>query len=438
MSDINERLNTLLGAQGVMRGSDWRDRIEALERQRREGAYGIERVVPGELVERETGRFFRVRETFPLDTYQGALPLGSALAARPEQIALSACDEALEAFDPSTAVFLDTETTGLSGGAGTVAFLVGAGYFEDGAFVLEQCFMRDFDEEEPMLEYLGELFRRCETVVTYNGKAFDVPLLRSRFISNRMPYRLDSILHFDLLHAARRFWKPRLQDCSLGRVEEDVLGIQRQGDVPSHLIPRMWLDYLNTGDARPLGRVFYHHKMDILSLASLTGLLAEALVSPDGSGFEHAEDRLALMRLHCRQRRYEAALASGRRVLEQEEQPSSLRRECLTLMAHACRRLNDWDGMAEAWRLLLHENPKSLEARLELAKFHEHRARDLQEAERICAETLEFLDIQEALGHDACHSSAYREDFLHRLARIRRKMARQQLDGPPLPDLDTG
>ncbi|MBI5093417.1 MAG: ribonuclease H-like domain-containing protein [Candidatus Hydrogenedentes bacterium] len=280
MSDIKDRIQSLLrNHQGLMAGSDWRVRLEELSRQREAGEFEIDKVVPGELRGEGDDHFYHTQQDFPLDYLQGDIHLGSALEAIPEHIALAACDPDLDGFDPSTAVFVDTETTGLSGGTGTMAFLVGVGYFTGDCFRLEQCFMRDFDEEEPMLRYLDGLFARAEAVVTYNGKSFDLPLLRTRFISNRIPFRLDSAVHFDLLHASRRFWKQRLRDCSLGNVERVVLGVQRLGDVNSAEIPEIWFDYLRTRDARKLERVFYHHKHDILSLAALTGWLSRWCIS---------------------------------------------------------------------------------------------------------------------------------------------------------------
>jgi len=166
VADVQDKLKTLLNMQGVMSGADFRAKAE--------------------------DGFYLVRSDFPLDTAHGTMTLGSALDAEARHIAVSANDEELQAFDPETAVFVDTETTGLMGGAGTVAFLIGVGYFTDGVFRLDQCFMRDYDDEEPMLRYLNGLFKEAETLVSFNGKSFDLPLMRTRFITNRIPFRLDS------------------------------------------------------------------------------------------------------------------------------------------------------------------------------------------------------------------------------------------------------
>ena len=191
MADIKDKLKDLLANPGIMKGSDLRKERERIDEQRRSGDFEIGQCIPGQVIGEEGDSFYLVRHDFPLQMKQGPLELGAVLDTVADHVALSACDDELRNFDPATAVFMDTETTGLAGGTGTVAFLVGAGFFHEGKFRLEQCFMRDFDDEEPMLHYLDELFKRAETVVSFNGKSFDVPLLRTRFITNRIPFHLD-------------------------------------------------------------------------------------------------------------------------------------------------------------------------------------------------------------------------------------------------------
>ena len=421
MSDLRDKLQQLLERQGVMRGAEWRRKTEELAQRRASGEFEIDRIVPGEVVGDASEGFYLARTDFPLDTAHGNITLGEALLALPEHVALSANDTDLRDFTPETAIFLDTETTGLAGGSGTVAFLVGAGYFDGTSFRLEQAFMRDFDDEEPMLRYLDRLFRGRDTVVTYNGKSFDIPLLRARFIQNRMPFRLDSALQYDLLHAARRFWKRRLGDCGLTNIEREVLAVRRHGDVPSAEIPELWLNYLRTRDARALQSVFYHHKMDILSLAALTARLSQSLTLPQGLGFDHMEDRLSLVRLHFLQKHYREVMEHGQRLLE-EEAESAIRCECLYLMGMASKRLKQWPQMEDAWTQLLAERPRDLVARLELAKHFEHRARNLLEAERLCAETVELFETRGIPGSDEPLPGL--EGFRARLERIQRKLSR--------------
>jgi hypothetical protein len=352
-----------------------------------------------------------VRRDYPLSWLQGNIELGAALASASEHIAFSAADEALLDFDPRTALFMDTETTGLAGGSGTVAFLVGIGYFIKDGFRLDQCFMRDYDDEEAMLRFVAERFAEGRTVVSYNGKSFDMPLLRSRFIQQRAPFRSEGMPHYDLVHAARRFWKRRLSDCSLGNIEKEILGVRRHGDVPGHLIPEMWFEYLDTRDARPLQGVLYHHQMDILSLVALTGWLSQCLSAPQGDGFEHIEDRLSVVRVHFKQKKYLDVVEHANRFLEVQER-GPMRRECLEMLALACKRLGRWLEMQQAWEQILEEFPNDIIARHELIKHHEHRTRDLPTAERLCREALDRLAAEQA------------RSFSMRLERIQKKLQR--------------
>jgi len=386
-----DKLDAILRNKGVMTGAKWLEQRIVQDEERRSGRFEIERAVPGAPAGAGESQFWLVREDFPLDYPQGKLPLGAALESTSEHIAFSACDDELLDFNPRTACFVDTETIGLAGGAGTVAFLVGIAYWNEGALRLDQCFMRDFDEEAPMLEFIAERLKSCETVVGYNSKSFDLPLLRTRFIQNRIPFRGDGLPHLDLVHAARRFYKRRLQDCSLGNIEREVLGITRQGDVPSYLIPQMWFDYLRSRDARPLKGVFYHHRMDILSLVALTGWLSRCLAAPMGEGFEHGEDRLSVVRIHFRRKDYDAVLTHGWKFIETEER-SPLRRECLEMLGMALKRQQKWEAMREAFELLIAEFPSDLTARLELAKLHEHRTRDLGRAMALCEEGIRIIE----------------------------------------------
>ena len=385
-------------------------------------AQDIELVIPGEVIPHEDSEFYLIRRDFPLDYMQGRISLGKALEVDARHIAFSSLDDSLGSFDPRKAVFVDTETSGLAGGAGTVTFLVGAGYFHEDMFRLDQCFMRDYDDEAAMLHYLATLFERFDTVVSYNGKSFDLPLLRTRFIQHRIPPRVTESSHFDLVHAARRIWKLRLRDCSLGNVEREVLDIERTGDIPSYLIPQLWLQYLNHRNARPLEGVFYHHQMDILSLAALTGWLSQCLETPDALGFDCMDDRQAILRLQVRQKQYTDAIQTGQTLLQSLDS-LELRKSCLELIAQAAKRCADWEQMTEALEQLIEEIPESIDTRIELAKHYEHRARDLESARQQVQECLTMLDtgtLSDSVS--PYHGERYKAALEKRLARLQRKL----------------
>lgn len=390
------------------------------QEERDAGTYTLENHIPGEIIGDADSGFYLVRHEYPLEHHQGIVALGAALQSQSRHIAFSACDPELADFDPRRACFVDTETTGLSGGTGTIAFLVGVGYFTENAFRLDQCILRDFDDEEPMLHYLAELFDRHETLVSYNGKSFDLPLLRTRFIQSRIPFRTDGLLHLDLVHAARRFWKQRLGDCSLGNVEREILSIYREGDVPSYLIPQLWFRYLDERDARPLEGVLYHHEMDILSLVALTAWMSQCLDAPGGQGFAHLEDKLSVVRIHFRQKNYDEVIEHAGLFLAEAENPA-LRRECLEMLALACKRRERWEEMQQAWEQVLESFPGDPEACHELAKHHEHRTRDLATAAQLCREALTHFATRDGSAGLARNEA---RSFKHRLERIEKKLGR--------------
>jgi uncharacterized protein YprB with RNaseH-like and TPR domain len=193
-------------------------------------------------------------------------------------------------------LFIDLETTGLAGGAGTYAFLVGFGWFEDASFRVRQFFLTSYAAEQVLLEEVTALAAQAGVLVSYNGKTFDLPLIETRFLFHRMAPPFGGLTHLDMLHLARRLWRPRTTGesleregqshttCRLSAVEESVLGHVRQGDVPGFEIPSRYFHYVRTGDARPLDEVFEHNRLDLLALAMLTATAATLLhAGPDAA-----------------------------------------------------------------------------------------------------------------------------------------------------------
>lgn len=289
-----------------MENSDLRDRLQRLGvsrgardlRPRRRG-HAIETLLPGEVVDTGHGAFFVYRETYEPGYCHGHHTLGELLTHDSQNPALLARDERLAGVNFQRMAFVDTETTGLAGGTGTYAFLVGVGVFEGEEFIIHQFFMRDYHEEPAQLYALGELLDGLEAVVSFNGKSFDLPLLETRFIMTRQPPRLMDAPHLDLLSTARRFWKHRLESCALSSLEAEVLGVERtQEDVPGWLIPSLYADYARSGDAREMPRIFYHNAQDILSLVTLMARQCDLLtLSFPQDGDVPGEDLYGLGRL---------------------------------------------------------------------------------------------------------------------------------------------
>ncbi len=257
-------------------------------------------LVPGEVVENERGICFVSRAAVPVETDRGGHPLADLFAHRAQRLTGSAD------FDFRRAAFIDTETTGL-GGAGVYAFMVGVGTFEAGNFVVRQFFMRSPAEEPALLTAVAELLADREALVSFNGRTFDVPLLRGRFSQNRRwlsaaaqeaPLLQNGAAHLDLLHPARRLWRRRLQSVRLINLEEQILGLGRaESDVPGSLIPYLYIQYLQSGDATEMGRIFYHNREDIVSMVPLAERLCRIFADPFAPGHRaeiHGLDMLSL------------------------------------------------------------------------------------------------------------------------------------------------
>ncbi len=219
-------------------------------------------------------------------------------------------------------VFIDLETTGLSGGAGTVAFLVGCGYYDLGAFQVRQFLLTSYSAERALLTAVAEFFDDADLIVTYNGKTFDVPVMETRWLFHRMEMPLDGVPHFDALHTARRLWKPRTGDspeggCRLQTLERTLFDVRRVGDVPGFEIPSRFFQFMRTGDPRPLEPVLEHNRLDLVSLAAVTAR-AVRLVEDGADGCPDEAQALAVGRIYERAGLFDRAEACYRRASTSE------------------------------------------------------------------------------------------------------------------------
>jgi hypothetical protein len=382
-------------------------RIEARERPRA-AAEPIERVVGGELVDTGAGPVVVVRREFPFSHAHGRQAL-QGLRDAPIDLLSRVARLEIPVGDPAGLLFLDTETTGLAGGTGTYAFLVGAGTLEDDRFVVTQYFMRDLDEESALLAALAPVIERATGVVTFNGAGFDLPLLETRFVLARR--RWPALLpHLDLLRPARRVWTGCFDDCRLATLERDVLGLAREDDVPGGLIPTLYFEWLRRKRARPLVRVFAHNRDDVLSLAALVGWFGAALGdapvlrAEEWAGLGRLWEPVDLERgLGC----YRVALDAGL-----DGEAAQWVRLRLALWEKRAARWETACGLWETARAHDVFDPRPWE---ELAKFHEHRARDFASARAVVTDA---LDLARAAG-----AAARVLDALgHRLGRIERRL----------------
>jgi len=376
--------------------------------------------VPGLEVTGEHGAHWLHRSEYPAFHLHGSIALAGWLEAAPDILGRIGRSEAAARADLRKTLFLDTETTGLSGGTGTVPFLIGIGAFEaDGGFRLEQHFLRDYHEERAALASVADRLEGAELLVTYNGKCFDAAILGTRFTLSRMRTRLQDLPHIDLLFFARRIWKRRLGDCSLSNVERHVLGFEREGDIPGFAIPGIYFDYLRTRDDRDIAPVFRHNAWDILSLVALAAESARIFRAP-GDGLRHPKDRIGLGRTFDSFRRHEEAAACYRRALEEALDPDD-RDEVMTRLGFSLKRAGRFEAMTGVWEEMTRRSPGRILAYEELAKFHEHRSGDLAVAK---AAVEAAIARARASGRPVPGQASGRElAALHRrLARLRRKL----------------
>ena len=339
-------------------------------------------------------------------------------------------------------IFIDLETTGLSGGAGTVAFLVGCGYFDLGAFQVRQFLLTSYASERALLSAVADFFEGADLIVTYNGKTFDVPVMETRWLFHRLQMPLASVPHFDMLHPARRLWRMRAGDpgdladscCRLATLERTLLNVSRVGDVGGFEIPARFFQFLRSGDPRPLEPVLEHNRLDLVSLA---GVMARALeLARDGhAACRDGAEALALGRIYeraasddrLRDRASVLVRAESCYTRAAESRIADVKAEALYRLALRHRRERRFAEAAAIWREVIElTEPRAVRriggldalrqfAAEALAIHHEHRERDLTSARELA---LFALEETETLGPRA-------DGMRHRLARLNRKIAKK-------------
>lgn len=374
----------------------------------------IDSVVAGSFLATPRGEVFVAEQTFSTAHLYGASPLLSSFPLA--LISQWANDPRLSALPLEKFAFLDTETSGLAGGTGTYAFLVGAARFVDDAFVVRQFFMRDPSEEPALLEGLAGFLAPCEALVTFNGKAFDAPLLSTRYRLHQIPIPYHGYSHLDLLPLARRLWRDRLESRALKYLEEHVLGFTRSSEeVPGYEIPWLYFDYLRTGDARPLAGVFYHNAMDVAAMAALLAHMNDLLENPYNGKVQHGLDFVALGKLFEDLGRWEEAARLFERGLEfgLDESDFSVAVKRLSILQ---KRRGDVEDAVRLWEQAAKRG--HLYAFIELAKFYEHQRRDVKQALKWAKSALKQAEEAEMPAYMRRH---WLEEIRHRLERLNRK-----------------
>jgi len=383
--------------------------------------YEIHKIVDGYESASSGYSCFIVEKQFPLSYIYGGYPLGEALTINKDDLKRICPDISSNIYSEvalSDLLFLDTETTGLSGGTGTVAFLAGTGFFTGDAFVIRQYFMRDYDEEVALLEALSDLLASRKGIVTFNGKAFDWNLLQTRYIFNRLQIPLKDFIHIDLLFPSRRIWKFKLESCALSSLEENILGEYRVNDIPGSMIPSIYFKYLIDRDAREIKRVIKHNEQDILSMVSLLQKINELLQSP----IENAEDGQELLGLS---RIFEVCGENDNFIECMEKCVQSdnkkVREMALKKLTQLYKRKGEYDKAVEYWNQMIEQGDiLNLYPMIELAKYYEHKEKNIAKALEI---TEKAFQISNMVG---INNSIYKDDLKKRLNRLKVKAGKMK------------
>ncbi len=376
----------------------------------------IEEWSEGAVVENAFGTHFQTERLFGAHKQHGSVDIG-ALGDLPANLLDVAGEYEIPCVAPHRWAFLDTETTGLLGSAGTYAFLIGVGRITPEGFRVRQFFMREYAEERSVLAALEAHLNDFDVVITYNGKSYDQPLLEARYLMAQQRSPFSRLSHVDILHGARRLWKLRLESCRLMELEEQILGVYREGDLPGELIPYVYFEYLRSREAQCLVPIFHHNAIDILTLACLTAIVPAAFRSTDCEslariGVRRGEDLASIARWLLAANEHEKALELFERSVD-AGLPDGLLFRAIWEIALLEKRLNRPDrGLRAFTELAGCKSEYRILALEELAKHYEHE-------ERNYALALEFT-------HQA-FSCAPSAALLHRKTRLERRIAKSDV-----------
>jgi len=363
------------GLREDVRAAPGRPFPHPLDRVARPARFHVEEFLSGQEVETGFGKHFETEKLYERHRRHGSADIGS-LADLPHDLLDIISDGAIAQVPPHEWAFLDTETTGLSGGTGTCAFLIGVGHITAEGFRVRQFFMRDYGEEASQLDALTRFLKPFRVLITYNGRTFDQPLLETRYRMNRAKPPFTRMEHLDLLVGARRLWKLRFESCRLVDLEDQVLGVARQGDVPGALIPYVYFEYLRTQEIARLVPVFHHNSIDILTLACLTGIVPYAFKDPSSAPLRNGAEMAGIARWLRQAGDLEQAGNLFRRAVDVGLSDDLLFRT-LWDVALLERKLGRDDAAMTVWKDLAgSHNPFRVRALEEIAKHYEHRAKD--------------------------------------------------------------
>jgi len=354
----------------------------------------IEEWAEGSVVSNEFGEHFQTERLFSSLKQHGSADIG-ALSELPASLLDALSDNEIAEVVPERWAFLDTETTGLAGGSGTYAFLIGVGRITADGFRVRQFFMRDYVEEKSVLAALEAHLNEFDVMITYNGKTYDQPLLETRYRMCRQKPPFSRMRHLDLLFGARRLWKLRLESCRLIQLEQQILGVFREGDLPGELIPYVYFEYLRAREAQRLVPVFHHNAMDILTLACLTAVVPAAFRTADAEtlqqvGVRRGEDLVGVARWLLNAGEAERSLDLLKRAIDLGLPDKLLFRSLWDVAAIEKKLARPAAALKIYTELAGCRNDHRVPALEELAKYYEHEEKNYGVALEFTRQALEF------------------------------------------------
>lgn len=388
---------------------DQKDKIFAKTEIEKKEFQPLEELVPGQWINTTFGDIFRGEFTYSLDDIYGNLDMRKIFDFSSQNIS--------ENFKLSTIhniesiLFLDTETTGLAGGSGTVAFMIGLGWVEGNNFIVHQYFISQLNHEEGMLEYIADFAKNFSCLCSFNGKSYDVPLLNTRYVMNRLVPVFENFEHIDLLHQSRALWKFSLRNCKLKTLEEKLMDLHRDGDIPGELIPEVYFEYLESGIIDRIERVFFHNRFDIITMLGVLVLIMESIgnISPEENPLnDYAKGRIFNKKNDIQRsiQHYENVLNSG----------VSISRRIVTMLELAAiyKKGKMEDKAIDLWQQTI-DIDYSFTAYVELAKYYEHKEKNIEKALEMSQKAFEGL---------GSYKYKEKEDIEKRIERLKKKLAR--------------
>ena len=333
-------------------------------------------------------------------------------------ISLLSKGERKEGIHPEECVFFDLETTGLMGGAGTFPFLLGFASIDDNHVIIEQYFLPDFGREYLLLKNLVPWLTKFKYLLSYNGKSYDWPLLRARFVMNQINPDFRNLIHIDLLHMARRLWKNTLTSCDLMSVESSILQRHRGSDIPGWMIPQSYFSFLRTGNIHEIIRIIEHNYYDLVTSAELFLLFGRIEAQPESltdSNTLQAMAQLAYEQNNLLLFQHLNALFSS--------QFSISHPQLQVWMSLLHKREGQWNEAVGFWKKLIEHPDHDYFAMEELAKYYEHQVKDLIKALDYTQRTLRKIELSIELGQSSREINEVKTRFIHRQKRLLSKLA---------------